>query len=499
MVMKKVDAVQKLKITIDPLLKERYGPEICWTWRLLLSGMGFPWEEVSAGSLECDIAYGTEPVNAGHSRLCVRANTQFWDQRSSQRLRAVGYCDGWSYPLFEDEQQRNQLFYLSDGCLVCDRDLIFDVFWLATGQEEHYWPKNQHGHFDLGGTTFQREQALRLAVASSIGSELRKTLMNLGFAAPIPQWPHGKRAAACVSHDVDYPEAVGWLEPLRIIHRQGLRGLSPALSVVTGSRHHWHFASWVQLEKRLGTRSAFFFVARRGSLLEYTTGTPDSFYDVQSDRFRKLFKYLIDEGCEIGLHASYRAFERRDKFAAEKRILEEASAQIIRGNRQHYWHLNPDDPESTLLLHEQLGLQYDTSLTHERYLGWRRGLSWPFFPFHQKERRELKVLQISTVWMDDHLFGHRLDNPGDRFDILSAVADRTAKQGGCLLIDVHEYVFDDVLFPGWATTYRQLLECLTLRSDFWIGTPGEIANHWIERYALILQRSRGLIGTASHA
>jgi hypothetical protein len=381
---------------------------------------------------------------------------------------------------------------------VCHRDIIFDIFWLTTGQEEKYWPQNKHGHFDLSGAASQ-QQALRLALGSGLGSSLEKIFSEWGCPAPAPRWPAGKRAAAGIGHDVDYPEVIPWLEPWRIIHRRRWRGAGAATAVWRGERSHWHFSSWMQLEKSLGTRSAFYFVPRQGSLLEYAAGTPDPFYDVRSPHFRKLFRDLADEGFEIGLHASYLAFTSHDKFASEKQLLEEASNQSVLGNRHHYWHLNPQDPESTLRLHEQIGMKYDTSLIHERYLGWRRGLSWPFFPFHQKERRELKTLQISTTWMDDQLFGYRQDNPGDRRELLQALADKAAEQGGCLLIDVHDYVYDDVLFPDWAETYRSLWEYLISRSDFWIDTPGNIAEHWIKRHTNITKASQGLTGAVGCA
>jgi hypothetical protein len=489
------EAIRRAKIAIDQLLQERYGPEVCWTWRLVLAAIGLPWEEVPMDGSGCDIAYVTEHGRADRGRLCVRANIQSWEQRATLRFGAVAQGDGWSHPVYQGERHRFQPFQVADGRLVCDRDLIFDVFWLATGQEERHWPKNRHGHFDLGETALHRDQALLLAIASSIGSELQKALVKLGFSRPIPRWPHGKKAAACISHDVDYPEVIRWLEPLRILRRQNLRGLLPAVSVLTGRKTHWHFASWVQMERSLNTTSAFYFVPRQGSLLEYATGTPDPFYNVRSERFRELFGYLAEEGCEIGLHASYRACDSREKFAGERQALEEASGQSIRGNRHHYWHLDPEDPESTLLIHEQIGLKYDTSLAHDRYMGWRRGLSWPYFPFHEKERRELKTLQIPTAWMDDQLFGHKQDNLGDGLEILRTLADRVAEQGGCLLIDVHDYTFDNVLFPGWAQVYRDLWDYLTARADFWIDPPGRIADHWIERYSSIVQSSQGLTGT----
>jgi len=484
--------MKKIRIAIDPVLKAKFGNEIYWVWRLLFIGIGLPWEEVSIENPEYDIAYVINNNYTRRSRLYVRAQTDFWQHKSAYTFLTVKEFQGWQYPVFEGETVTSPLFRVTDGCWIFEQDIIFYIFWLVTGQQEQHWIKDKHGHFNLYGTSFYREGILRLALASAIGIKLEKLFLDIGFPRPIRRWPNAKLAAACVSHDVDYPQALLWLEPLRIVQRQGMRGLMPAISLLRGKRTHWHFSSWVSLEKDLNTKSAFYFTAQAGSLLRYIFGTPDPFYNINSEPFRNLFSYLVDEGCEIGLHASYRAFESQENFAAEKKLLEEASGQKIYGNRHHYWHLYPKDPESTLLLHEQIGLTYDTSLTHERYLGWRRGLSWPFFPFHQQNRRELSVLQIPVVWMDDHLFRHREDNPGGRFEILRALSEKVVQQGGCLSVDIHDYVFDEMLFPGWLKTYQQLWEYLLGRLDFWITTPGQIADHWIRRTTLITQASCGL-------
>jgi hypothetical protein len=483
--------VRRLRIAIDPRLAGRHGPEIHWTWRLLLAGIGWAWEEVSLDSA-CDVAFVAEPAHAPTARLCIRANPAAWMQPAACRLGRVSRHDGVAWPGFEGEARVADLVRVSAGRVICQRDLIFDVFWLATGQEERYWPKDKHGFFDLAGTATLREQVLRQALASQISAWLQKTLLNLGCPPPVPRWPHGRRAAAGVGHDVDYPILIRWLEPLRVIARQGWCGLCPAWSVLTDGRSHWQFSNWVEMEKQLQTRSAFYFVARQGSLLEYAAGNPDSFYDITSERFRQLFRYLAEEDFEVGLQASYLAYQSREKFAAERQRLEEMLGRPVVGNHHHYWHLNPDDVENTLLIHEQVGLQYDSSLVHDHYLGWRRGLSQPFFPFHQAERRELRTLQIPLAWMDDQLFGLRVHNPGDRWESLRTLADRVVEQGGCLLVDVHNYVFDDALFPGWAQTYCRLLEYLLDRGDFWFGTPAEIAEHWIARYTALVQASRGL-------
>lgn len=483
--------MKKLSIALDPHLTEQFGPEIHWTWRLLLTGIGWTWQEVPLVA-DCDVAFVTEPARAPAARLCIVANSAAWKEPGSLRLEALNSCEDFCHPIFEGEKVARTPVQLEEGRLICVRDLVFDVFWLATGQEERYLPQGKHGFFYLTGTLALHEKIFLRALASEIMGWLEKTLRQLGQPPPKPRWPQSKLAAAAVGHDVDYPEVKRWLEPLRIVKRNGTRGIVPSLEVLVGKRQHWHFSSWVEMEKRLQTRSTFFFVARQGSLFEYVTGTPDPFYDVTSKKFRQLFRYLNEEGFEVGLHASYLAYQSQEKFAAEKQRLEEASKQPIVGNRHHYWHLNPNDPEETLWIHEQIGLTYDSSLIHRNYLGWRRGLSQPFFPFHQAERRELKTLQIPTVWMDNQLFGMRKNTAEDRLTILRNLAARAAHQGGCLFIDIHDYVFDDSLFPGWALIYQQLWGHLLNRGDFWFATAAEIAAHFSKRYSTILEASHGI-------
>jgi hypothetical protein len=483
--------MNRLRIAIDPQLTREHGPEVHWTWRLLLTGMGWPWEQVPVDN-DCDVAFVTDPSHAPRARLCILADARAWSRPAAFRLSRLGRQDGLAYPLFGAQTEIPAPVQTRDSQMICRCDLIFDVYWLVTGQEERYWPRDKHGFFDLAGTPMLEEQIPRQALASHIGIWLRKKLLDLNCPPPVSRWPLGKKAAASISHDVDYPEVKRWLEPIRVVARQGITGLGPAMDVLAGRRDHWHFREWVDLDTSLQTRPAFYFVARQGSLREYATGTPDPFYDITSERFRQLFGRLKQSGCEIGLQASYLAYKSREKFAAEKERLEEASGQPVIGNRHHYWHLNPDDVEETLLLHEQVGLKYDASLLHNHYVGWRRGLSQPFFPFHQVERRELKTLQLPGAWMDDQLFSLHEHNPGNGLEILRTLADRAVEQEGYLLVDLHDYVFDDTLFPGWTQTYHRLWDNLRARGTFWFATPAEVAEHWSARYTTLLQESEGL-------
>ena len=448
-----------LRIATDPELARAGGDRLRWTWRTVLTGLGYGWRETPAGD-PSDVAYRTERAD------------------SSAGLSLPGRPEHWR----------------ADGPPEGSGDVLAEVFAAASGGAERGLPRDRHGHVRCDGDPAFRLRLAEAPVMDRLGDLERR--LRSRFGAGLPRWPGGRTAAWCLTHDVDYPEAVRWIEPARILARNGPRALADAVAMAAGRRSHWQFGAWMAREEALGIRSSFHFCARRGSLVRYAAGVPDPFYDVRSARFRRLFAELSSRGFEIALHASYRAMENEERFAAEKTRLEEAANLPVSGVRHHYWRLDPRDPEATLAAHGRLGFAYDASLAHERYLGWRRGLSWPFHPYDPRTGRSMPTLQISTAWTEDHFFRRRRENPGDPDAALEDLAARAARHGGCLVVNAHEYIFDDRLFPGRAALVLRLAGRLAERSDFWNATPAEIARHWTERSKRIAEASDGLAAAA---
>lgn len=457
--------MKPVTIFIDEAIAARVGTQVCSTLRFAFIGGGFAWTQVHAPDDACDLAYVIDPSRS-RARLTLKADAASWTSPSSFRL-------GQTPP--------------------SERDVIFEMFWLLTGQDEPAWPRDRHGFMDLSSATTDRCNSFIDATASEHARRFAGDVRRVTGIAPLPRWPNDKVAAACASHDVDYPEVVRWFEPFRLLWRKGARRWRRALDVATGRRSHWQFDNWMELERSLGLRSAFYFTPPRGSLARYALGTPDPFYDITRPQFRRLFERLLSDGFEVGLHASYRACEQADRVMDEKRALESASGCDVAGGRHHYWRLLPGDPAHTLRQHERAGLSYDASLAFDRRVGWRRASTWPFFPFDATLNRDLTTLQLPTGWMDAQLFDNAsLGAEDDRQSVLRGLCETVARQGGCLLTDVHEYVYDDVLFPGWADAYRQLFAWIAQRGDFWLATPREVASHWRRRHDAIATQSSGL-------
>jgi len=461
-----------VRIYVSPTLVESRRTEVEWTLRTLLTGIGRSWNLTTDASAAVDVVYA--PAGESHPRALVELElvVTAWEHPSAgaaERLRA----------------------WLGAASSLGGYDPLADCFAVLTGADESVWERDRHGHH----VPPSQDAALipRQAVVSAFAAHL-ETLLSPQLRAPdsVP-WPHGKRFAVVFTHDVDYPEVVRFLEPLRALLR--LRAIGPSVGLTTGRLHHWHFGSWMAHETEREMRSAFFFVARQGSLLQYARGVPDPFYDIHSARFKRLFAELEEHGFEIGLQPSYLAWREPAALAREKLALEEAAGTKVHGGRHHYWQLDRDDPEETSLAHEAAGLEYDCSFAFERLVGWRRGVSWPFHPFSRRLRRPSATLQLSTVWMDDQLFSYAelngVRSAEDRRALLGELVARASSTGGALVADMHEYVFDDRLYPGWRAAYDMLWELVAARSDAWIATPADVTSHWLAHEQRLVAASCG--------
>jgi hypothetical protein len=455
-----------------------------------------PWQTTDADAAACDVAYLLPGEPSPPARLTIVTSRERWRAATKEPpadndeavLRLLG-MSAVEAPLSGE-----------DGALFSDVDPLPECFALLAGRVERRWPRNQHGQVLPAGVTAAREDVRLGAYVTAAANRLGACLSRAGIAVTsVPRWPHGRRWAACATHDVDYPQAIRWLEPWRVMRRLGRSGAAAAAAVALGRRHHWQFAAWMELERSIGVASAFYFVPLRGSLMAYALGTPDPFYDVADQPFVELFRQLEEAGFEVGLQASYRACESPAQLGAEKARLEQAAGRPVDGNRHHYWRLDPVDPDRTLAAHGAAGLAYDCSLGFERHPGWRRGAALPFVPF-AVSRAGATVIQLPTAWMDAQLFTYLGEAAATerRQEVLAGLLHTAATTGGLFVADMHEYVFDDALYPGWSRLWRWCWEQVMGHRDVWTALPRDIARHWRARERDLVAASHGLelTGTA---
>lgn len=455
-----------ITVALDPALAPRRNA-VVWVLTECLVALGYAWREVHT-SQAADLYYGV-PGTPASARVVIEAHA--WCPTSSElaapTLRYARVEQGWRIAA----------------------DVPQMLFAAMTGATEAAWPRGRHGFVQVPADA---QRMLRKAVASRLVMALGDALRAAGAPPGMPRWPHGAAAAAAVSHDVDYPDVVRVLEPLRVVARQRLSGVRAAWDVFTGRRHHWHFDTWLDLERELGIRSAFYFVPRRGSLLHYAFVRPDPFYALDSGRIAGVIRGMVDGGWEVGLHASYEAWQSAEMLTRERRAVEAVSERPVAGLRHHYWHLDEAMPHRTLQAHADAGFLYDASVAHNGAMGFRHGLAWPYHPWNPDVQRRIGTIQLPTSWMEEHSFRHWSGDPHEAVSALDEVVDSVVTVGGCLLLDAHEYMVDERLFPGRFVRVRELMTSLARDGRFWMATPSAVALHWRERRLSCMAASSGL-------
>jgi hypothetical protein len=368
--------------------------------------------------------------------------------------------------------------------------VVFAAFWLLSGAAEPSYPRSRFDDLNLDNSALVRDGLLARPIVSLLARKWRSHLTRRGVQ-PVPwPWEENGGCAFALSSDVDYPELIRPIEVLRVLRARGLGGVRLATRVASGRSHFWTFREWFPLARRLGTRPCFYFMARQGSLLQYALGTPDDFYDVRTPRFQRLFAELRDEGCEIGLHASFHAHRSVDTLRREVQRIAESARVACTGNRHHYWHLDPNDPNETLRRHAEAGLRYDSSLGLEYYPGFRRGICHPFRVFDRTTGAPLPIVQLPPAWMDDH-FDRRLARNGiaDPQAAARALVDVARDTAGIVVVDYHSRGMNADFYPRYGPWLEQFAE------QHLVGcvrgmTPVEIHDAFLEREAALERASR---------
>ncbi len=321
----------------------------------------------------------------------------------------------------------------------------------------------------------------------------------------VPLWPHGRRFAVCLTHDVD-------LMSLQLTPGQALRyaraGLAPGIpgvgqgllrvirppvrlarsvrsGIVRAPSLRDTLERPVALEAERGAAASYFFtVPPPGPRSRYDcvyAPTDRCLFREKRMRVADLMRTLVDEGFDVGLHGGYAAALTPGVLTAEREILEAATGLEVTTTRQHFlrW-----DIHQTPLYEEEAGLLADSSLGFNSTVGFRAGTSMPFHHFSVARRQQLRLLEVPLIAQDGALLeqhGLRLDLEGARA-LLRRLFDAVAGVGGVMTLLFHP---DKLVYPDWLALYEWSLDH-ALENDAWLTSLHDLERWWRLREAAIL-------------
>lgn len=290
-------------------------------------------------------------------------------------------------------------------------------------------------------------------------------------------WPDGKKAAVCLTHDVDAIDGFSYLWLRRINwywrwFRAKIEGNQQETKKCIVTLKQWErykrtnfdpmdsFDQIQELENSYGFRSTFFFMS-----LHHGLSREGRRYSARNSKVAQATKKLLEGGWEIGLHAAYHNHLSPSSLKEQKRRLEDVIRKEISGCRHHYLRVRfPDSWE----IYAQAGFKYSSNMGWGSGLqGFRAGTCLPYQPV-----REHSLLEIPFQLMDTN----PIADIESYMNIFNQYLKLIKSVGGFLVLDFHQEHFREEAAPGVGKVYRNMLDTIAKDQDMAVLTMNEVYN-----------------------
>jgi hypothetical protein len=253
---------------------------------------------------------------------------------------------------------------------ILHADLIASAYFLLTRYEEMVRRdvRDVHGRFPGQESLPFRAGFIQQPVVDGYRSLLRRRL-------GLPEVRSGLRNIF-LTHDLDAPFLYrSWKGLVRSLIDK--RSLSHSLRGKFGEAEEDPYYTFPLIFEQDGRitgqdrRAQSIFFLRAGG----RTKEDKPHYSLQSRDMRSLIDSILEQGCGIGLHASYEAGLKPSLIMKEKERLERSAGITVTCNRHHF--LASREPEDMDCL-EVAGISDDFTLGYADVAGFRMGTSHPF-------------------------------------------------------------------------------------------------------------------------
>ncbi len=293
-------------------------------------------------------------------------------------------------------------------------------------------------------------------------------------------WKDNKDFCVSLSHDIDYWDVWAKEHYKKVcsynLHRLGKHLTRSTYKFIAHSLTKANFNpvkamnKIINLETKLGAKSTSFLLVQEDSEDSRRSYFLDNKY---KEQVLNVFK-----DRDIGLHGSPRsAYEFKDAIKEKQRI-DKAFPQA-KGYRSHKLSF---EYQRTFNLLSEMEFKYDSSLGYWENIGFRAGISYPFYPFDIKNNRPFPILEIPLIVMDTSMLSAKGMNlsamsSGIR---LKELLDRAKKFNSHISLLWHNNTFDSVDYPFWKSLYINTIR-YAKKNNACVMSIDELNDYWVEK------------------
>ncbi|MFO7895657.1 MAG: hypothetical protein R6U84_01810 [Candidatus Cloacimonadales bacterium] len=180
------------------------------------------------------------------------------------------------------------------------------------------------------------------------------------------------------------------------------------------------------------------------------------------------------KNCNLNLQGSKEAAYQYDYLQKE---LDKLSGLPVQGFRTRYLNCNYQKLFTNL---ERAKIAYDSSLGFYEAIGFRAGISYPFYPYNLAEDRPFRVLEIPVAVTDRALYRLAQGKAGRAKRKIAELLRTAALHQTHLSFVWHTHLFDKIDYPGWGNLYWQLNK-IARKRNYQLFSLQQLRNFWQHR------------------
>ena len=378
----------------------------------------------------------------------------------------IGYYSGQFAPvkdipvLYGDSEV---MIEQKDGASVriqCGIDIFASAYFMLSRWEEYVSTEKDHLHRSSARSSFAYEHQF---LSRPVVNEYNELLWNMIIYADHQQSRRKREFSALLTHDVDF--VLRWYNVFNIIKalmgdllkRRSLKAffsntqdfILTKLGIRKDPFNTYDYL--MTLSEQRGLQSHFFFMSfkKQKQLFNYRLTHPF---------VRKLMWEIDDRKHMIGFHPDFNSFRNPGQWKREHQRLDAIAPQKIKCGRQHYLQF---EVPGTWQLWEDMGMEWDSSLTYDDEPGFRTGTCYNYSVYNFLTRKKLNLIEKPLIIMDKSLVFHHqeLDQEG-LLGMARDLIDQVKKYNGEFVILWHNNCFNAREWEPYKGLYPSILDSL---------------------------------------
>jgi len=351
------------------------------------------------------------------------------------------------------EIRANFLAYFSSDSDIRDIDIFAATFFLLSRHEEYLISdRDSHGRFMAESSVlFPKELYLQPIVNQWVMELWQKLSLSSELGLPPPCYDY------CFTYDIDRAwkwKHIDWWKQVRMLGAKVLRLnfklLRWHIGVLFGNRQdpNYTFDEINRLHHSHPQKVKFFF------LLSSNTSSFDENNTTDKAQFRQLLK-TIAQKYDIGIHPSYFS-SSWSVLEQELSVFEQITNKKATNSRQHFLRMKLPDTYRKLI---QGGIKIDFTMGYAETIGFRAGISTPFFWFDLEKDEVTDLLVVPFCVMDVSLKNYLKLTPQEGQDKVLKIIETLKKSGGVFCSLWHNSSLSELDEWGeWKAVYTKIIQ-----------------------------------------